>query len=72
MVPLICCTAEVFKKSPKAKFSSSLFIFFLKSHVSACAKHEQSIQDLDDNNCNVNYMVIVTHFLISSLYAIQQ
>lgn len=61
MVPLICCTAEILKKSPKAKFSFSLFFFF-KWHISACAKHQQSIQDLDDNKCNVNYMVIVTHF----------
>lgn len=34
-------------------------------HVSVYAKCQQSIQDLDDNKCNVNYMLIVTHFLIA-------
>lgn len=42
-----------------------MYLFIFKLHISVCAKHQQSIQYLDDNKCNVNYMIIVTHFLIA-------
>lgn len=63
MAPLICCSDEILKKKINLqKLNFHLVYFFIfKLHVSVYAKHQQSIQDLD-NKCNVNYMLIVTHF----------
>lgn len=65
MAPLICCTGETFKKSLQKLSFHLVYLFIFRLHVSVYAKHQQSIQDLDDNKCNVNYMLIVTHFLIA-------
>lgn len=69
IAPLICCTDEILKKQKKPPPPNNLqklnfhlvYLYIFKLHVSVCAKHQQSVQDLDDNKCNVNYILIVTH-----------
>lgn len=62
MAPLICCTDEIFQKSLQKLNFHLVYLFIFDLHVSVYAKNQQSIQNLDDNKCKVNYMLIVTHF----------
>lgn len=50
------------KKSLQKLNFHLVYLFIFDLHVSVYAKNQQSIQNLDDNKCKVNYMLIVTHF----------